>query len=73
MQDHVTVDRVLKDRTNTDETELCSIKHWLLSSKIKINKLQGNRGDMRKIHVTWPFFEVSGRHGDFFEKKPVLR
>ena len=29
---------------------------------------QGNRGDMRKIHVTRQLFEASGRHGDFFEK-----
>ena len=28
----------------------------------------GNRGDMRKIHVTPQFFEASGRHGYFFEK-----
>ena len=34
----------------------------------------GNRGDMRKIHVTRQFFEASGRHDDFFEKtkKPFL-
>ena len=29
---------------------------------------EGNRGDMRKIHVTRQFFEASGRHGGFFEK-----
>ena len=29
---------------------------------------QGNRGDMRKIHVTRQFFEASGRHGDLIEK-----
>ena len=29
---------------------------------------QGNRGDLRKIHVTRQFFEASGRYGDFFEK-----
>jgi len=36
---------------------------------------QGNREDMRKIHVTRQFFEASGGHGDFFEKKqkPVFR
>ena len=30
---------------------------------------------MRKIHVTWQFFEASSSHGDFFEKtkKPVFR
>ena len=36
---------------------------------------QGNRGYMRKIHVTRQFFEASGCHGDFFEKtkkKPFL-
>ena len=35
-----------------------------------INKAsqQGNRGDMRKIHVTRQFFEVSGLHGDLIEK-----
>ena len=34
-----------------------------------INRVKrGNRGDMRKIHVTREFFEASGRHGDFFEK-----
>ena len=32
------------------------------------NHVQGNRGEMRKIHVTRQFFEASGRHGDFFEK-----
>ena len=40
----------------------------------QINK-QGNRGDMRKIHVTRQFFEASGRHGDLIEKtkkKPFL-
>ena len=31
-------------------------------------KKQGNRGDMRKIHVTRQFFEASGRHGDLIEK-----
>ena len=29
---------------------------------------QGNRGDVRKIHVTRQFFEASGRHGDLIEK-----
>ena len=38
--------------------------HVILSKII----LQGNRGDMRKIHVTRQFFEASGRYGDFFEK-----
>ena len=33
---------------------------------------QGNRGDIRKIHVTRQFFEASGRHGDLIEKKPFL-
>ena len=33
----------------------------------KLNK-QGNRGDMREIHVTRQFFEVSGRHSDLIEK-----
>ena len=31
------------------------------------NEKQGNRGDMRKIHVTQQFFEASGQGGDFFE------
>ena len=31
-------------------------------------KEQGNRGDMRKIHVTRQFFKASGRHGDLIEK-----
>ena len=35
------------------------------------NKKQGNRGDMRKIHVTRQFLEASGRHGDLI-KKPFL-
>ena len=30
--------------------------------------IQGNRRDMRKIHVTRQFFEASGRHGDLIEK-----
>ena len=34
--------------------------------------LQGNRGDMRKIHVKRQFFVASGRHGDFFEKTKNL-
>ena len=35
---------------------------------------QGNREDMRKIHVTRKFFEASDRHGDLIEKtkKPSL-
>ena len=30
---------------------------------------------MPKVHVTWQFFEASGRHGDLIEKtkKPVFR
>ena len=31
-------------------------------------EFEGNRGDMRKIHVTQQFFEASGRNKDFFEK-----
>ena len=30
---------------------------------------QGNRGDMRKIHVVRQFFEASGPQGLFFKKK----
>ena len=40
--------------------------------KTEPNKIQGNRGDMRKIHVTWQFFEASGRHGDLIEKTKFL-
>ena len=46
---------------------------------ININKIknqQGNRGDMRKIHVTRQFSEASSRHGDLIKKKnkkPVFR
>ena len=29
---------------------------------------QGNRGHMRKLHVTRQFFKASGRHEDFFGK-----
>ena len=32
------------------------------------NMEQGNRGDIRRIHVTRQFFETSGRHGNFFQK-----
>ena len=40
---------------------------------MKKNMKQGNRGDMRKIHVTREFFETSGPHGDLIEKtKPFL-
>ena len=31
-------------------------------------KKQGDRGDMRKIHVTRQFFEASDPQGHFFEK-----
>ena len=33
------------------------------------NTVQGNRGDLRKIHLTRQFIEASGRQGDFFSKK----
>ena len=35
---------------------------------------QGNRRDLREIHVTRQFFEASGHHGDLIEKtkKPFL-
>ena len=33
------------------------------------NERQGNRRDMRKIHVTRQFFEASGRYGDSIKKK----
>ena len=33
-----------------------------------MNTEQGNRGDMRKIHVTRQYFKGSGRHGDLIEK-----
>ena len=32
-------------------------------------KKQGNRGDMRKIHMIWQFFQTNGPLGHFFEKK----
>ena len=31
-------------------------------------EFEGNRGDMRKIHVTWQYFEASAPQGNFFEK-----
>ena len=31
-------------------------------------KKRGNRGDMRKIHVTRQFLATSGPHSHFFEK-----
>ena len=34
----------------------------------KIKRKQGNRGNMRKIHVTRQLFEASGGHGDLIEK-----
>ena len=51
------------------------IKRSVADSTLKIKLKQGNRGDMRKIHVTRQFFEASGRHGDFFEetKETVCR
>ena len=36
------------------------------------NSQQGNRDDMPKIYVTLQFFEASGRHGHFFEKKTCV-
>ena len=31
-------------------------------------EIQGNRGDMRKTHLTQHFFEASGPQGHYFEK-----
>ena len=45
-----------------------SVNSSFLRSTNKQKKKQGNRGDMRKIHVTRQFFEASGRHGDLIEK-----
>ena len=33
---------------------------------------KGNRGDMRKIYVTWQFFEARGIQGYFFKKTKNL-
>ena len=38
----------------------------------KIKRKQGNRGNMRKIHVTRQLFEASGGHGDLIEKTKNL-
>ena len=38
------------------------------SHQERLNSKQGNRGDMRKIHVAQQFFEASGSQGHFFEK-----
>ena len=42
--------------------------------EIETKKKQGNRGDMRKIHLTRLFFEAGGPQRHFFEKtkKPFL-
>ena len=45
----------------------------LLRKKLEVypmKKKQGNRGYLRKIHVTRQFFEASGPQGIFFQKKP---
>ena len=39
------------------------------SVEVDHNNNQGNRRDMRKIQVTLNFFEASGHHGNFFEKR----
>ena len=45
------------------------------TAKMRMKEKQGNRGDMRQIHVTRQFYEASGRHGDLIEKtkKNVFR
>ena len=46
-------------------------KHLHQHSEIELDGStlqQGNRGDMRKIHVTRQFFKVSGPRDPFFEK-----
>ena len=35
----------------------------------KKKDIQGNRGDLQKIHLTQQFIEASGCQGDFFRKK----
>ena len=44
------------------------IKNSLESEASEKTLRQGNRGDMRKIHVTQQFFEASGPQVHFFEK-----
>ena len=38
------------------------------SHQERLNSKQGNRGDMRKIHVTRQFFDASSPQGHSFEK-----
>ena len=41
---------------------------WHFWRHSRSNREKGNRGDVRKIHVTRQFFEASVRHGDLIEK-----
>ena len=61
--------RIFSDfRNSTRLTFKSSLKNALNPENAEKTSKQGNRGDMRKIHVTWQFFEASGRHGDLIEK-----
>ena len=46
----------------------CIFTQGKLKSSFDYKCKQGNRGDMRKIPVTWQFFEARGRHDDLIEK-----
>ena len=50
--------------------QISGLYHFSFGQEVwhkEINK-QGIRGDMRKILVTWKFFEASRNQGNFFEK-----
>ena len=47
--------------------------YGLLKLNFRQKIKQGNRGDMRKIHMTWQFSKASGPHGHFFEKTKITR
>ena len=53
-----------------------TVKFWSLNPFFSMEgKKQGNLGDMRKIHVTWQFFEAGGPQGHSFikTKRPFIR
>ena len=45
----------------------CIFTQGKLKSSFDYKCKQGNRGDMRKIPVTWQFFEARGRHEVFLD------
>ena len=48
------------------------VQSLLLNAWNQLKIKHYNRGDMRKIHMTWQFFEASDRRRHFFKQKNVF-